>query len=181
VYDFAGAFKMQMTQVLQGRKIFGDPSKEMLPIGVDFGSSAVKLVQLCSGKDGVELSAYGSIDIPQSYRKNNFERMGFLAKHIPRVIRSGNFKGRKCVLGIPAENTFVRHIKVPRTDAKSTELAVRRGVQSELPCPLQEMVIRYIVAGEVYCNGEVKQEIIVVAIPLDTMDAYLDKIGRAHV
>ena len=171
---------MQMTQVLQeGRKLFGASSKEMLPIGVDLGSSAVKLVQLRSVKDGVELSAYGSIDIPESCRKNNFERMGFLAKHIPRVIRSGGFKGRKCVLGIPAENTFVRHIKVPRTDPKNTELAVRRGVQSELPCPLQETVIRYIVAGEVYCNGEVKQEIIVVAIPLDTMDAYLDMARRA--
>ncbi|GAF74911.1 unnamed protein product, partial [marine sediment metagenome] len=40
-------------------------------------------------------------------------------------------------------------------------------------------MIRHIVAGEVYCDGEVKQEIIVVAIPLDTMDAYLNMARRA--
>ncbi|MCK5113823.1 MAG: pilus assembly protein PilM [Phycisphaerae bacterium] len=151
----------------------------MMPIGVDLGSASVKLVQLCGVKDGVELAACGAVDIPVSYRENSFERMGYLAKHIPQVLRSGGFKSRKCVLGIPAENTFVRHIKIPRTDAKNTELAIRRGIQSELPYPSQEAVIRHVVAGEVYCDGEIRQEIIVVAIPLETMDAYLDMARRA--
>lgn len=174
-------FRMQMTQVLrEGRKLFGASTNEMLPTGVDIGSSAVKLVQLRSGKNGVELSAYGTVDIPQSCSDDRCERMGFLAKHIQHIIRRGGFRGRKCVLGIPAEDTFVRHIKVPRTaDPKNTELAVRRGVQNELPYPVRDAVIRHIVTGEVYCDGEAKQEIIVAAIPIDTMDAYLDMARRA--
>ena len=170
---------MQMTQVLQGKNLFGASSREMLPIGVDLGSSAVKLVQLSSVKGGMELTAYGTVDIPVSYRKNTSERMEFIGKNIQRVIRVGGFKGRRCVLGIPAEDTFVRHIKIPRTDSRSTEIAVRMGVQSELPYSSQEAVIRHLVAGEVYCDGEVRQEIIVVAIPLETMDAYLDMARRA--
>jgi type IV pilus assembly protein PilM len=170
---------MQMTQVLQGKKLFAASSKEMLPIGVDLGSSAVKLVQLQSVKDGMELAAYGTVDVPKSCRENKFDRMEFLTKQIQRIMRTGDFVGRKCVLGIPAENTFVRHIKIPRTDSKNMELAVCRGVQSELPYPSKEVVIRHIVAGEVYCDGEVREEVIVVAIPLETMDEYLEMARRA--
>ncbi len=170
---------MQMTQILQRKKLFAASSKEMFPIGVDIGSGAVKLVQLQSVKDGVELSAYGAVDIPQYCRQNEFERMEFLVRHIPRIIRGGNFGGRKCVLGIPAEETFVRHIKIPRVDSRHMDLAVSRGVQSELPYPTQEAVIRHIVAGEVYCDGEVREEVIVVAIPLETMDSYLNMAQQA--
>ncbi len=154
-------------------------SKDMLPIGVDLGSSAAKLVQLRVLKDGIELSALGNIEIPQHIRKDQFARLDYFSHNIPKVLRADSFKGHKCILGLPAENTFVRHVKVPRLDPKATEAAVRRAAQSELPYPVNEAIIRHIVAGEVYSEGEVRQEVIVVAIPLSTMDAYLGMTNRA--
>ena len=154
-------------------------SKEFLPIGVDLGSSAAKLVQLRALKDGIELSSLGNIEIPEHIRKDQFARLDFFSQNIPRVLKADSFKGRKCILGLPAENTFVRHVKVPRSEAKATEAAVRRAAQSELPYPVSEAIIRHIVAGEVYSDGETRQEVIVVAIPLSTMDAYLEMTNRA--
>lgn len=154
-------------------------SKDTLPIGVDLGSSSAKLVQLRVLKDGVELSALGHVEVPPDIRKDQFGRLDFLSQNIPRALRDDSFKGHRCILGLPAENTFVRHVKVPRLDAKATETAVRRAVQSELPYPINEAVVRHIVAGEVYSDGETRQEIIVVAIPLSTMDAYLKMTNRA--
>lgn len=153
-------------------------SKEMLPIGLDLGSSAVKLVQLRTVKGGVELAANGYIEIPRHIRKDPIGRLDFFSQKIPRVLRGENFKGNKCILGLPPESTFVRHVKVPRLDPKNTEAAVRRAAQKELPYPVNEAVIRHIVAGEVYSDGETRQEVIVVAIPLSTMDAYLNMTNR---
>lgn len=159
--------------------VFNIPSKDTLPIGVDLGSSAAKLVQLRVLRKGVELSALGSVSIPQHIRKDQFARLDFFSQNIPRVLRAGDFKGSRCVLGLPAEHTFVRHVKVPRLDPKATEAAVRKAAQGELPYPVSEAVIRHIVVGEVYSDGETRQEVIVVAIPLSTMDAYLGMTNRA--
>lgn len=159
--------------------VFHITSKDMLPIGLDLGSSAAKLVQLRVLKDGIELAAFGNVEIPEHIRKDQFARLDFFSHNIPRVLRADSFKGRKCILGLPAENTFVRHVKVPRLDPKATEKAIRRAVQSELPYPINEAMVRHIVAGEVYDDGETRQEIIVVAIPLSTLDAYLTMTNRA--
>lgn len=154
-------------------------SKDMLPIGVDLGSSSAKLVQLRSVKNRYELAAYGNIEIPTHIRRDPIGRLGFFSHRIPRLLKSGGFKGSKCILGLPAENTFVRHVKIARTDPKSIEAAVLRAAQRELPYPVDEAVIRHVVAGEVYSSdGESKLEVIIVAIPMSTMDAYLSMTAR---
>lgn len=152
--------------------------KDLLPIGVDLGSSSAKLVQLRSVKGRYELAAYASIDIPAHIRRDPIGRLGFFSHRIPRALKSGGFKGHKCILGLPAENTFVRHVKIPPMEAAAAESAVLRAAQRELPYPVNEAVIRHIIAGEVYSDGETKLEVIVVAIPMSTMDAYLSMTSR---
>jgi type IV pilus assembly protein PilM len=154
-------------------------AKKVLPIGVDLGNAAARLVQLRPGQQGWELAAFGVIDIPPHLQDSQVQRLDFLSNQIPRLLKSGNFRGRKCVLALPAAGSFVRHVCIPRGDAKATESAIHRAVQSELPYPLSEAVLRHVIAGEVYHNGEPKQEVIVVAMPLTTLDAYLNMTRRA--
>ncbi|MBS3820857.1 MAG: type IV pilus assembly protein PilM [Planctomycetes bacterium] len=159
--------------------LFHGRAKDVLPIGVDLGSSSAKLVQLRSTRNGHELAACGRVEIPLHIRRDPIGRLGFFAHRLPRLLKSGGFKGHRCVLGLPAENTFVRHVKIPNVSEKDTEAAVMRAAQRELPYPVREAVIRHVVAGEVYSDGETKREVIIVAIPMSTMEAYLEMTNRA--
>ncbi len=152
--------------------------RDILPIGVDVGCSVTKLVQLGRVRDQTELLAYARIPIPENLRADQHEYLAFLRKNIPHVLKTHPFKGKKCIFSLPAAKTFVRAMKIPRLDSKATELAVRRTVQMELPYPIDEAVVRHIVAGEVYDNGEMLQEVIVIAMPLDILNAHLDAFGR---
>ena len=152
--------------------------RDILPIGVDVGCSVTKLVQLSRVRDQAELLAYARIPIPENLRTDQHEYLNYLRKNIPQALRANPFKGKKCIFSLPAAKTFVRAMKIPRLDSKATELAVRRTVQMELPYPIDEAVVRHIVAGEVYDNGEMLQEVIVIAIPLDILNAHLDAFGR---
>lgn len=153
--------------------------KQTLPIGVELGSTVAKLVQLRGTSDGVELSAFGAVPIPPSLRGNLTQRLAFLSEHLPSVLKSEHFKGRRCIFALPAENSFVRHIRVRPTDAHSLESAVRRVARDELPYPVHEAVLRHIEAGDVHRHGETWKEVIVVAVPNRTMDAYLAMTSRA--
>jgi len=152
--------------------------KKMLPIGVDLGGSSVKLVQLRQSVGLPELIAYGAVQIPPHIRDDETSQIAHLGRHIPALLKSNGFKGKKCVLGLSTANAFVRHVRVPRRDQAGTITAVRRAVQVELPYPASEAVIRHVVAGEVYEDGEVRQEVIVVAVPNETLDAYLEMLTR---
>ena len=152
--------------------------RDILPIGVDVGCSVTKLVQLTRVRDQTELLAYARIPIPENLRADQHEYLDYLRKNIPQVLKANPFKGKKCIFSLPAAKTFVRAMKIPRLDSKATELAVRRTVQMELPYSIDEAVVRHIVAGEVYDNGKMLQEVIVIAIPLDILNAHLDVFGR---
>ncbi|MCD4823561.1 MAG: pilus assembly protein PilM [Phycisphaerae bacterium] len=152
--------------------------KKILPIGVDLGSSAAKLVQLCHVRDHTELLACSTISIPKHLRTDQLGRLDYLAKHLPQTIKKQKFKGKKCVLALPASDTFVRHIRVNKRDMKEINTAVIKAVRVELPYPVDEAVLRHIPAGDVYEGGEVRQEVIVVAMPLSTLKAYLNLFTR---
>ncbi len=153
--------------------------KKTLPIGVELGSNAAKLVQLRGASDGVEISAFGAVIIPPHLRTDLSQRLAFLADQLPSVLKGEHFKGRKCIIALPAENSFVRHVRVRLSDARSLESAVRRVARDELPYPVHDAVLRHIVAGDVIRDGETWKEVIVVAVPNQTMDAYLTMTSRA--
>lgn len=147
--------------------------KKALPIGVDLGTSDVRVVQLAMDGEDLDIQAAASLTIPPHLISDQIGRLDFLRQHLPIVLRDQPFRGRRCVLCLPGDNSFVRHVKVPKLNAKGMEAAVRQAAQADLPYPINEAVIRHIVAGEVYADGQKMQEVIVVAIPLATLDAYL--------
>jgi type IV pilus assembly protein PilM len=150
-----------------------------LPIGVDLGCSATKLVQAQLVGGEAELLAVGSVLIPDHLRNDQLGRLDYLARHIPKAIHANGFKGKKCIIALPAAKAFVRHVRIPMRDAQATEAAVLKAVRVELPYPVNEAVVRHIVVGEAYENGQMCQEVIVVAMPNSIIKAYLNMFSRA--
>lgn len=152
-----------------------------LPIGVDLGTAAVKLAQLRISEDGISLLGAGAVDIPPQVREDFGARLAFLSEGIQQVIRSHPFKGRRSVLALPARDTFVHHIKIPKLSPKDTAKAARWELQGKLPCPVSRAVVQHIVVGDIYGNGEAKQEVITVSVPRATLDDYLAMAQRARL
>lgn len=150
-----------------------------LPIGVDLGFGSVQLAQLRPAGDGAELVACAALAVPRELFLDQFGYLAFLATELPLLIKRQGFQGRQCVVSIPAEHTFVRHVKVPRADARATEAAARAAVQAELPYALSDASFCHIVAGEAYNDGSAKQEVIAVAVQLSTLNAYLSALDQA--
>ena len=160
---------------------FGFGSKNTLPIGVDLGYSAVRLAQVRRGKGAMELVGAAKDNVPAHIRDDPTGRLGFFSHHLPRLLKSGDFEGRKCVLGFPAECTFVRHLKVPNLEGRELDAAIRREAREELPYPVDQAILQHLDVGEVFSGGKTMKEVIAVAIPTNTMDAYLDMLTRSDL
>jgi len=152
-----------------------------LPIGVDLGTGAVKLAQLHLVDGNVELLAVGSAEIPTSCRNAPKGRMDFLAESIRDILGSNPFRNRQCVLSVPAEATFVHHVKLPTLPPSHIDMALRRELEGKLPYPVDDAIIRHLIAGQIYGDGDAKQEVIVFAIARQTLDGYLSMTRRARL
>ncbi len=154
---------------------------KFLPIGVDLGTSAAKLAQLRACDDAIDLIAATMIPVPAPLRKDLPARLSFLADGIRSATRSGTFHGRQCVLSLPAEATFVHHVKIPKLPPQEIAKAVQWELHGKCPWPVEQSVIRHMIAGDIFGDGETRQEVITVSAYRPTVEAYLDMARRAKL
>jgi type IV pilus assembly protein PilM len=154
---------------------------KQLPIGVDLGSSSVKLAQLRLSEDAAELTASGAGSVPAPDPKDRHARLESVSEAIREVLKDRPFKGEQAVLSLPAEETIVQHIKIAKVPADQTESAVLAELQGKLPYSVDEAVVRHVVAGDIYVEGNPKQEVIAIAAPRRTLEAYVDMARRAKL
>jgi type IV pilus assembly protein PilM len=152
---------------------------KLLPIGLDLGTTAVRLAQFRQHEGSYGMIAAASADIPAEKQADFRARLDFCGSAIKGLLSAGGFMGRECVLGLPAEATFVQHVKIARTAPEQIEAAVLQEIQGKLPFPATSAEIRHIVAGEVAGEGDGRQEVIVVAAARETVMACLAMAHKA--
>ncbi len=152
-----------------------------LPVGMDLGSSTVKMAQLRHVDQTIELLAAASSEIPPECRQDLGQRMEFVGDSIRSIMKSGTFKSRRCVLSLPADATVVRHVRVPKLPANELPKALQYELQGKLPYAVDDAVIRHLVAGDVFGEGEAKQEVIVIAAAKSVLESCLSLARRAKL
>ena len=159
----------------------GLSTNRYLPIGVDLGTSCLRMAQLRTCEGGVELVAAESADIPLQYRDDSKRRMSFLSKQLSRLRKSGGFKGRSATLSLPAGMVFVQPVRIPLLPDASAEAAVRTEIAGSLPYPVEDAVIRHVAARASDGDHDQMQERIVVAVPRTELERYMGVARAAHL
>ncbi len=154
---------------------------KVLPIGIDLGTSAVKLVQLRNFQGNLELLGAGRIDLPDACQDDPDKRMDFLGEQLGPLIGRNGFSGRQCILSLPAALTFVQHVKTARISAGEVSQALRWELEGKLPFAAEGAVIRHVIAGETYNEREANQEVIVLAVSREVVDAHLAMVRKARL
>jgi type IV pilus assembly protein PilM len=153
---------------------------QLFPIGLDLGSSTIKLAQLRSAGDVTELLAAGTVEVSRDIRRQDIaKRFDATGEAIRCLVKANPFKGRQCVVSLPTEFAFVHHLRIPKLSAKEIPGCLQFELQGKLPFSTDDAVIRYVVAGDVFNDGEPRQEVIVVAASRDTIDRYIRMVNRA--
>ncbi|NQU75890.1 MAG: pilus assembly protein PilM [Planctomycetes bacterium] len=162
--------------------VVGWTKGKILPIGIDLGTAKVKMAQLRAHPSGkLSLIAAGSEDVPPSARKEPSARARFLTDAIRRLYAAAPFKGRQCVLSLPSEMTFVQHIKMAKMPDSQLTSSLYWELQGKLPYDPSQAVIRHVVAGEIYTEKEVKQEVIVLVVNRRAIESHVNFVRRAKL
>lgn len=160
-----------------GINLFGSSSY----LGVDIGTTSIKIAEIGKGASGPELKNYG---ILESYghleRVNNAIQTSALKlmeadtiELLKTLVRHSHFKTKEAIASIPAFGAFITLFEMPQMKDADIAKAMQFQIGQYIPLPITEVSIDWIKVGERQDEqGFVKEQILLVSIPNEIIEKY---------
>jgi type IV pilus assembly protein PilM len=137
-------------------------------VGLDFGYSGLKLLQLTGG-DPPAILRMGFIRFPDAIRDDVDARLHQARQQLPKLLAKLQLKGTRAVCSIPAALTVVQHVQTPRVEGAELERQVRERFLQAVPCDLNGVVLRHFVVPPESRGNQGQQEVVCMAVSRDVV------------
>ena len=121
-------------------------------LGVDIGSSAIKIVQLKNKQGMATLETYGEIALGPYADKEVGQATNLppqkLAEALKTLLDEANATSKTCGASVPFASSLVKLIEVPSLDIKKLETVVPIEARKYIPVPISEVQLDYFVVPE---------------------------------
>lgn len=151
------------------------------PIGVDFGTDSLRMAQVDLVDGEYRLVAAASADVPAQIRQDPTARLNFFTETVRDRLASGNFRGRRAILSLPAASMFIQHLRMPKLEEEELKKALPWEARGKLPIDPSHALLRHIVAGDIYQDQEQKSEVILMAAARELVNQLLAAASRAKL
>ncbi|RLC34441.1 MAG: hypothetical protein DRZ76_02685 [Candidatus Nealsonbacteria bacterium] len=141
-------------------------------LGVDIGTSSIKIVELSRAGKRRKLDNYGEIQAASLYEKpfRTFEKSTLsvstqdVIRAIRGIVKEARMKSRKSYFAIPDFSTFFTTLNLPPMTKEELPQAVQFQARQHIPLPLSEITLDWQVIG----GGKV----LLVAVPNEVINQY---------
>ena len=149
-------------------------------IGLDLGTSQIKIVQLKREKRNVCLHQFGIYSLPEgAVTAGRITDSELLAERLAWILKRRRFHKNRVNLCIGSQAVILRHIQLPKMSPRELPAALRFEAEKRIMIPLEEAVMDYAVLGERVVEGNEVMDIAIVAAPKDVINDYLEVILKA--
>lgn len=148
-------------------------------LGIDIGTSAIRVVELAKQGQKIELTNYGEVKT-ETFQEEAFKvakkgMVFFSAQDIAEIIRAvldeAKIKTRQCAFSIPDFSTFFTNFKLPPMTKNELSEAVIYEARQHIPLPLEGVTIDWSLVGGGFDTPS-ELEVILAAIPNEIIEQY---------
>jgi len=165
-------------------------------IGVDIGSSAIKVVQLRRKQGVAVLETYGEIALGPYGQKAIGQAVGLptdkIVQALVDVMREANVTSRVGGISIPFTSSLVTMIEMPALPAKQLEKMIPLEARKYVPVPVNEVSLDWFIMpehdeemfeseNEGSVSGAPKVNVLLVAIHNDVLNMYQTIVAGAEL
>jgi type IV pilus assembly protein PilM len=166
-------------------------------LGVDIGSSAIKVVQLKNNQGVAQLETYGEIALGPFGQSEVGQATNLpsskIAEALKVLLEEANVTTTTCGVAVPFSSSLVKLIEVPALDIHKLETVVPIEARKYIPVPISEVQLDYFIVPETEQKlflgskdvGEMETEklktkmVLIVAMHNETLRKYTDSITLA--
>ncbi len=135
------------------------------PIGLDIGARSVKMLQFRGVGDKLAVAANGLYELPRAMPDDPAARQEVYAKAVGQLLDNAPFHGRRVVTAISSAEITFKNLRLPQMPPSERAEAVRWEAMDRLGLKPGEAHIEFIDAGEVSHGDDVRDELIIMAVP----------------
>ncbi len=148
-------------------------------VGLDIGSSTVKLVELSKDSQGIKLLSAGIIDNPiREWKDKNIpEAEEALAESIAEACKKFNIKGKTAAIALGTTEIIFDYLKFPALEEKELANAVRLEAEQRISSDINEVNIDYRRLGVKDKDGQ--ENILLVAVPKEITQKRVEIVEKA--
>ena len=147
-----------------------------LPIGVDIGSSGVKLMQLDGAGTALRAQAASRKVFGRPLPEEPVQRKLEIERTLRAAMEMAPFKGNACVIAPSPSDLMIRAVRLPSMTDEERNKAVRWEASERFGVPMDEIEVEWILAGEVSQGHDTRDEVILIASRRAVLDSYLEAV-----
>lgn len=132
------------------------------PIGLDLGSTGVRMIQFTDADGEPIVQAAAHFEIPPGVTDVR-ERSEMVERAVRDAISGRAFCGREVVTGLGQNDFQMKSIRLPKMPPDEIASAVEFEAQDRFEMAGKPAQVRFLTAGEVRHGNEIKEEVIVIA------------------
>jgi type IV pilus assembly protein PilM len=117
-------------------------AKSKLAVGLDIGSSSVKLVQLKEKRDGFALQAFAAAPLPpEAIVDGALMNSAAIVQAIQEVIAQQKVKTREVAIGVRGHSVIIKKISLPRMSQEELDESIQWEAEQYIPFDVKDVNI----------------------------------------
>jgi len=154
-------------------------AKSKLAVGLDIGSSSVKLVHLKERKGGYQLLAYGSAPLPpEAIVDGALMNSSAIVQAIQELVAQQKVKTRDVAIGVRGHSVIIKKISLPRMSQEELDESIQWEAEQYIPFDVKDVNIdTQILTPEADAAGQM--DVLLVAAKKDMINDYTSVCAEA--
>ncbi|HYF05587.1 MAG TPA: type IV pilus assembly protein PilM [Patescibacteria group bacterium] len=154
-------------------------SKSKSIVGIDIGTSDIKLVQVTHDKQ-ITLDTYGIVNLPYDLGAKFTEQSIIQTAGILKELTlKARITAKKCVISLPNSTVFTSVIEMPKLSESELSSAMEFEAKKYVPLPTSEINLSWTVVSESQVTGN--YQILLTAVPKQVQANYLKLFSLANL
>ncbi len=154
-------------------------AKSKLAVGLDIGSSGVKLVQLKEKKGGYALQAFGTAPLPpEAIVDGALMNSGAIVPAIQELVAQHKVKAKEVAIGVGGHSVIIKKISMPRMTQEELDESIQWEAEQYIPFDVKDVNIdTQILTPEANAAGQM--DVLLVAAKKDMINDYTSVCAEA--
>ncbi len=147
-------------------------------IGLDIGSSAIKLVQLDVGRREISLRNFGIEPVPpQTIVEGAIMNHNALVDAIRNLARRIRLKGKNAAIAVSGNSVIIKRLTIPAMEGAALDEQMEWEVRQNIPFPREDVVVDHEILVKQTPQGQM--EVLLVAAKRDVIGQYIGVVRDA--
>lgn len=148
-------------------------------VGIDIGSSSIKLCQLKQTKTGMVLKHYGCISLPQeSIAAGTLVNPNPIIDAIKELIATHKIRSKQVAISVSGHSVITKKISMPQMSPAELEQNIRWEAEQFIPFDISDVYMDYQVITQ-SSRQQGNMEIALVAVKKEIIDVYTRILAQA--